>query len=128
MAIPTMTKEEIFSYKDINAIKEERGLSDLDFDNLILAWREEAIGFAQGKILVNFYDRIEENTWKNIIKLYSTWNSFSQVYSEVGQILAQRSYEALISLLDSLNSNYRLQAKHEVLPNYGKNIRFVNKK
>lgn len=128
MAIPTMTKEEIFSYKDINSIKEERKLSDSDFDLLVLSWREEAIGFAQGKILVNFYDRIEENTWKNIIKLYSNWNSFSQVYSEVGQILAQRSYEALISLLDSLNSNYKLQAKHEVLPNYGKNIRFVNKK
>lgn len=128
MSIPTMSKEEIFSYKDINSIKEERNLSDSDFDSLILTWREEAIGFAQGKILVNFYDRIEENTWKNIIKLYSTWNSFSQVYSEVGQILAQRSYEALISLLDSLNNNYKLQAKHEVLPNYGKNIRFVNKK
>jgi len=122
----TLTKDEILSIKDINTVMYDRKLTETQFDELVLQLNEDAKGFAYGYILQNYQQYINDEAWRNIIKLYVRWQVFEQGYSEVWQILARTSYNQLVDYLIRINDNFTEQAKQNVTPNRAKNFKVIN--
>jgi hypothetical protein len=122
----TLTKDEILSIKDINTVMYDRKLTETQFDELVLQLNEDAKGFAYGYILQNYQQYINDEAWRNIIKLYVRWQVFEQGYSEVWQILARTSYNQLVDYLIRMNDNFTEQAKQNVTPNRAKNFKVIN--
>lgn len=126
MAIPVLNKEEIFSIKDINTLQTARNINGVEFDNLIAQLNIDAQGFVQGMILQNYHEYITDAAWRNCIKLYCQWQSFTQGYSEIFQTLSNNSYVQLVAFLAQMDKNFTLQARQEVTPNKSKNFKVVN--
>ncbi len=128
MSIPTMTKEEIFTIKEINTIMTERKFTlESQLDSEVSLLSTMAIGKAKSFILGTLWDRVQEDQWKDLIKCYCKWQILSQVYSEVHQIIADRFKQDFYETTRAINTNLTMQAQEKVNPNYSKNIRFRNK-
>lgn len=124
--VPVLTKEEIFSIKDINTIKVLRNLNDLEFGEFVSQLNLDAQGYCKGMIIQDYHQYISTEAWRNIIKLYVQWQMMTQGHSEVPQILATNAYNQLNTLLRQMNENFSMQAKQQVTPNKSKNFRIYN--
>lgn len=128
MSIPTMTKEEIFTTKEINTIMQERRFTaDSQLDSEVSALSIMAVGKAKSFILGTLWDKVQEDQWRDLIKCYCKWQILSQIYTEVHQIIADRFKQDFYETTKAINTNLTLQAEEKVNPNYSKNIRFKNK-
>ena len=126
MSVPTMTKEQIFSTKDINTIINERELTDSELDDLVTDWIDEAQGYVKLKIMESYHSYISTQAWKICIKLYCQWQSHDQSYSVNQQELSNNFYIKLEETLKSLQENVMEQAKLNVIPNKAKNFNVFN--
>lgn len=124
--IPTLTKEEIFSIKDMNTISTIRNIDTTAFDEMVAQLNSDAQGYCKGMILQDYHQYITTEAWRNIIKLYVQWQMMTQGYSEVPQILATNAYNQLNTLLRQMNDNFSMQAKNIVTPNRQSNFRVIN--
>ncbi len=124
--IPTLTKEEIFSIKDMNTISVIRNIDATAFDEMVAQLNSDAQGYCKGMILQDYHQYITTEAWRNIIKLYVQWQMMTQGYSEVPQILATNAYNQLNTLLRQMNDNFSMQAKNIVTPNRQSNFRVIN--
>lgn len=124
--IPTLTKEDIFSIKDINTISTLRNLNETAFDEMVTQLNSDAQGYCKGMILQDYHQYITTEAWRNIIKLYVQWQMMTQGYSEIPQILATNAYNQLNTLLKQMNDNFSMQAKNIVTPNRQSNFRIIN--
>ena len=114
-SIPTLTKEDIFTKKDINYITEERKFTGTDFDDKITQYNIDAVGYAKAIIMPKFYSQIENSTWRNLIILYIRWQIDSSLYTTVGQDLVNNFYIQLRDMLQSINANMTLIAEEKVV-------------
>ena len=130
--IPTVTKEDIWAIKDLQTIYAERYYSDSvttaegKLDQQVTDWIIEAQGYVRGAIIETYHQYIDTMTWKILIRMYCKWQSLDMMYSKAEQELVQNSYIALVDYINRLNINVTNQAKHDLVPNHGKNIRFLN--
>lgn len=124
--IPTLTKEDIFSIKDINTISALRNINETVFDEMVTQLNSDAQGYCKGMILQDYHQYITTEAWRNIIKLYVQWQMMTQGYSEIPQILATNAYNQLNTLLRQMNDNFSMQAKNIVTPNRQSNFRIIN--
>ena len=124
MAVPAVTKEEIWSIKDLNTIYNERLISESELDDLVDMWIIDAQGFVKLRIVESFHQYISTDSWRMIIKQFCKWQSLNQIYSVMEQELVQNSYVQLVDLINALNSNVTKQAELNITPNKNKNIRF----
>lgn len=124
--IPTLTKEDIFSIKDINTISTLRNINETVFDEMVTQLNSDAQGYCKGMILQDYHQYITTEAWRNIIKLYVQWQMMTQGYSEIPQILATNAYNQLNTLLRQMNDNFSMQAKNIVTPNRQSNFRIIN--
>lgn len=124
--IPTLTKEEIFSIKDMNTISVIRNIDATAFDEMVAQLNSDAQGYCKGMILQDYHQYITTEAWRNIIKLYVQWQMMTQGYSEIPQILATNAYNQLNTLLRQMNDNFSMQAKNLVTPNRQSNFRIIN--
>lgn len=114
-SIPTLTKEDIFTTKDINYITDERRFTGTDFDDKISQYNVDAVGYAKGLIVSKFYSQIENATWRNLIILYIRWQMDSSTYTKNGQNLVSDFYIQLRDMLQSINTNMTLIAEEKVV-------------
>lgn len=128
MSIPTLTKEEIFTIKEINTIMTERKFtleSQLDSEVDLLSGM--AIGKAKSFILGTLWDKVQDDQWKDLIKCYCKWQILSQIYSTVHQQISEGFKQDFYETTRAINTNLTMQVQEKVIPNYAKNIRFSNK-
>ena len=126
MAIPTMTKEEIWSIKDLVNIENERSLTDSELDDLVGLWTTEAQGYVKLKIMESYHEYISEDSWRVCIKYYCKWQAHDQDYSVNQQELSNNNYIKLEETLRSLKENVMEQAKLNVVPNKRTNFSVYN--
>jgi len=126
MAIPTVTKEEIWSDKDLNTIYNERRIIASELDDLVELWTEEAQGYVKLKILESYHQYISEQSWRFCIKFYCQWQAHDQSYSTDQQALSDSFYVKLEQTIQSLKENVTAQANMSVTPNKIKNFSVIN--
>ena len=126
MAIPVLTKEEIWSEKDLNTLYNERRIVANELDDLVELWTEEAQGYIKLKILESYHAYISEQAWRVCIKMYCQWQSHDQSYSTDQQELSNGFYVKLEQTIQSLKENVTAQANMSVTPNKIQNFRVIN--
>jgi len=126
MAIPTVTKEEIWSIKDLNTIYNEREIIASELDDLVTLWITEAQGYIKLKILESYHQYISTEAWRVCIKLYCQWQSHDQSYSTNQQELSNNFYIKLEETINSLRDNVMEQAKLNAIPNKRNNFTVFN--
>ncbi len=128
MSIPTMTKEEIFTTKEINTIIAERKFTlESQLDDEVEHQNVLAKGKIKSFLLGNLYDKVESEQWQDMIKCYIKWQILNQIYTEVHQVAAERFRQDFYETVKAINTNLTIQAEEKVNKNYAKNIRFSNK-
>lgn len=126
MAIPILTVDEIFSVKDKNTIMAIRELSEVQFEELVYQLNLDGQGYCKAMIIPSYFSEVDENSWRNIIKLYVQWQAMTQSFSEILQTLSINAYTQLTTLLRMLNDNFTLSAKQQITPNKSRNFRVIN--
>jgi len=121
-----MTKEDIFSSKDIYTILAERKISSSELDDLVTDWLTEAEGFVKGAIMESYHQYISDDTWRYIYKTFCKYQSLLSVYSTGEQDLVQNHYIQLVDYVNRLNENVKMQASLNAIPNKSNKIRIFN--
>ena len=133
--IPVVTKEEIWDYKSLNYIYNERypnlagvttAAQEAALDLQVTEWLEEAQGFMRGAIIETYHQYIDTLTWRVIFKMFCKWQSIVGLYSIEEQQLVDNAYIALVDYVSRISVNVTAQAELNVIPNHHSNMQFFN--
>jgi hypothetical protein len=127
--IPVVTKEDIWSEKDLQTIYNERYYNDppatqeSNLDQQVEDWIVEAQGYVKGSIIESYFKYIDTQTWRIYLKMYCNWQSLNMMYSLGEQELVNNSYLALRDYVNTMTNNVKAQAELDVIPNKHKNFK-----
>jgi hypothetical protein len=126
--IPTMTKEEIWSDPEINAILETRDITEAYFDDTLLPiWLNLAVGMVTGAIIETYSQYIDTNTWKYIMTEYCKSVCLEMNYSTELQNSGAVARGNLQVYIMNLRDNIMAQASLKVIVNKQPSFRTYNK-
>lgn len=124
--IPNLTKEDVFSINEINAVKAGRRCTEEQLTELITDLNELAEGSIKSFILNDMWKNMTDAQWKNLKKNYIKWQILIQVHTEVYDNSSAMFREDFYTTVRAINENFRLQAEEKVVTTTRKNIKIKN--
>ena len=133
--IPVVTKEEIWAYKELSYIYNERypnldgvttAAQEAALDAQVTLWHTTCQGYVKARTLETYYQYITTETWIEMITQYCRWKAVDMNYSTEEQALTASSYLILTDTIIAFNTNVTAQAELNVIPNHHSNMQFFN--